>query len=69
MTRATPQLKQGDRVQLIRPIAGLRVGTPGIILRRFTFDPLYDVWFDGYAAPRLVNPRDLAAAPLEVPTA
>jgi len=68
MTRAATQLKTGDRVHLIRPIAGLRVGTPGIILRRFTFDPLYDVCFDGHSMPRLVNPRDLAPAPLEVPT-
>jgi hypothetical protein len=62
MTRAAPQLKKGDRVQLIRPIAGVAVGTRGIILRRFTFDSLYDVWFDGYAAPRLVNTRELAPA-------
>lgn len=67
MTRAAPQLKKGDRVQLIRPIAGLMVGTRGIILQRFTFDPLYDVCFDGYAAPRLVNKRDLAPAPAEAP--
>jgi hypothetical protein len=43
--------EKGGSIQLIRPIAGVAVGTRGIILRRFTFDRLYDVWFDGYAAP------------------
>ena len=47
------------------PIAGVVVGTQGTILRRFTFDPVYDVCFDGYPAPRLVNKRDLAPAPPE----
>jgi hypothetical protein len=65
MTQAAPQLKKGDSVQLIRPIAGVAVGTQGTILHRFTFDPLYDVCFDGYPAPRLVNKRDLAPAPPE----
>ena len=69
MTRAAPQLKKGDSVQLIRPIAGVAVGTRGIILRRFTFDPLSDVWFEGYSAPRLVNTRDLAPTPAEASTA
>jgi hypothetical protein len=69
MERAAPQLNKGDSVQLIHPIAGVALGTWGVILRRFTFDPLCDVWFDGYAAPRLVNTRDVAPAPLEVPTA
>jgi len=63
MTEPAPQLKKGDYVQLIRPIAGVAVGTQGTILRRFTFDPLYDVCFDGYPEPRLVNKRDLAVAP------
>jgi hypothetical protein len=62
-TLVKPQVNAGNRVQLIRPIAGVVVGTRGTILRRFQFDPLYDVYFDGYAAPRLVNPRDLAPAP------
>ncbi len=62
MERAASQLKIGDRVQLIRPIAGVAVGTRGTILRRFTFDPLCDVCFDGYAAPRFVTMRDLAPA-------
>jgi hypothetical protein len=56
------RLGEGDRIQLIRPIAGVAVGTRGVILRRFTFDPLCDVRFDGHAAPRLVNTRDLAPA-------
>ena len=63
MTRSAPQLKKGDCVQLIRPIVGVAVGTQGTILRRFTFDPLYDVCFDVYPGPRLVNQRDLAVAP------
>ena len=66
MTRAAPQLNQGDSIQLIHPIAGVAVGTRGIILRRFTFDPLCDVRFDGFVAPRLVNTRNLA--PAEAPT-
>jgi hypothetical protein len=69
MTQTAPQLKTGDSVQLIRPIAGVAVGTRGIILYRFTFDPFYDVRFDGYAAPRLVHKRDVALAPLEAVTA
>jgi hypothetical protein len=65
MRRATPQLKQGDYVELIHPIAGLAPGTRGTILRRFTFDPLYDIFFDGYPWPRLVSPRFLAPASRE----
>jgi hypothetical protein len=63
------RLGEGDRIQLIRPIAGVAAGTRGIILRQFTFDPLYDVWFDGSSMPRLVYKRDVAPAPLEIPTA
>jgi hypothetical protein len=69
MTRTQPQLKKGDGVQLIRTFAGIVVGIRGIILRRFTFDPLYDVCFEGYARPRLVNKRDVAPAPPEASTA
>jgi hypothetical protein len=69
MTQAQPQLKTGDLIQLIRPIAGVAAGTRGIILWGFRFDPLYDVHFDGVAVPRLVHKRDVAPAPLEVPTA
>ena len=42
--------------------SGVAVGTRALILRRFTFDPLYDVCFDGYPGPRLVNRRDLAVS-------
>jgi hypothetical protein len=69
MTPAEPQLNIGDPIRLIRPIAGVAAGTRGIFLRRFTFDSLYDVWFDGSAAPRLVHKRDVAAAPPEASTA
>jgi len=69
MTHAEPQLNMGDAIRLIRPIAGVAAGTRGIFLRRFTFDPLYDVWFDGSAAPRLVHKRDVAPAPPEASTA
>ncbi|HJZ48683.1 MAG TPA: hypothetical protein VKE41_16010 [Roseiflexaceae bacterium] len=69
MTHADSQLKQGDYVQLTRPIAGVAVGTRGTILRRFTVDPLYDVWFDGHSRPRLVNKRDVAPVPPEAATA
>jgi hypothetical protein len=47
MTQAQPQLKTGDLIQLIRPIAGVAAGTRGIILWGFRSDPLYDVHFDG----------------------
>ena len=69
MTHAAPQLKTGELVELIRPITGVPAGTRGIILQRFTFDPFYDVHFDGYAMPRLVNKRDVAPAPLLLPAA
>src|SRR5262245_51523529 len=69
MTQLAPQLKTGDLIELIRPIPGVAAGTRGIILRRFTFDSLYDVRFDGHAGPRLVNKRDVAPAPMEAPTA
>jgi hypothetical protein len=64
-TFAERPLKVGDRVQLIHPIIGVSAGTWGVVLRRFTFDPLYDICFDGYAGRRLVNKHDLAAAPPE----
>lgn len=63
MTHAAPQLKTGDAIQLIHPIKGVAAGTRGTILYRFTFDPFYDVRFDGYAMPRLVRKRDVAPAP------
>jgi hypothetical protein len=69
MTHAAPQLKIGDVVQLIRPIAGVAAGTRGIILGQFTFDPLYDVRFDGYAVPRLVHKRDVVPTTPETSTA
>jgi hypothetical protein len=69
MAQAAPQLKTGDVVELIQPIAGVAVGTRGIIVGQFTFDLLYDVRFDGYVMPRLVRKRDVVRASLEVPTA
>jgi hypothetical protein len=63
------RLREGDLVELIRPIAGVAAGTRGIFLMQFTFDPLYDVRFDGYAMPRLVNKRDVAPIPPEAATA
>jgi len=69
MTHAAPQLKTGDLIELVRPIAGVAAGTRGIVVGYFTFDLLYDVRFDGYAAPRLVHKRDLAPAPKEASTA
>jgi hypothetical protein len=69
MTHAAPQLKTGDLIQLIRPTAGVVAGTRGIILYGFTFDPFYDVRFDGYAGPRLVHKCDVAPAPLLLPAA
>jgi hypothetical protein len=61
-TRETPELHIGDRIQLVHPIIGVAAGTRGCVLRCYTFDPLYDICFDGYAAPRLVNKRDVTAA-------
>jgi hypothetical protein len=69
MTQAAPQLKTGDLIQLIRPTAGVVAGTRGIILGQFTFDLLYDVRFDGYAAPRFVHKRDVVPAPPAASTA
>ncbi len=69
MTRTAPQLKTGDVIQLIRPTAGVATGTRGIILGQFTFDLLYDVRFDGYAAPRFVHKRDVVPAPPAASTA
>jgi hypothetical protein len=69
MTHATPQLKTGDVIQLIHAIAGVAVGTRGIIVGQFTFDLLYDVRFDGYVLPRLVRKRDVVPAPPEASTA
>jgi hypothetical protein len=65
-TPAEQLLNIGDRIQLIQPMRGVVVGTQGTILRRFTFDPLYDICFDGYPAPRLVNKQDLIAIPLTI---
>jgi hypothetical protein len=58
----THRLREGDRIQLTRPIAGVAMGTEGTILRRFAFDSFYDVCFDGYPLPRLITTRDLAPA-------
>jgi len=63
------RLREGDRIQLIRPITGIAVGTEGTILHGFAFDSFYDVCFDGYGMPRLVSKRDLAPAPPEASTA
>jgi hypothetical protein len=63
--RAERQLNTGDRIQLVHPIVGVPVGTRGVVLQRFTFDPFYDVCFDGHLRPRLVNKHDLVAAPTE----
>jgi hypothetical protein len=69
-TRAlADRLREGDRIQLIRPITGVAVGTEGTILHAFAFDSFYDVCFDGYPAPRLVTKRELAPAPPEASTA
>lgn len=69
MAYIAPQLKPGDLIELIRPIAGVAAGTRGIIVGQFTFDWLYDVRFDGYVLPRLVSKRDVVPASLVVPTA
>lgn len=63
------RLREGDRIQLIRPITGVAVGTEGTILRGFAFDSFYDVCFDGYGMPRLVSKRDLTRALPDASTA
>jgi hypothetical protein len=63
------RLREGDRIQLIRPITGVAIGTEGTILHGFAFDSLYDVCFDGCATPRLVNKRNLAPVPPVASTA
>ena len=62
---ARPQWSAGSRIQLIRPIIGVMSETRGTILRRFTFDSFYDVCFDGYETPRLVDAWNLAPEPVE----
>ena len=49
------RLREGDRIQLIRPITAVAVGTEGTILHEFAFDSFCDVYFDGYPTPRLVT--------------
>lgn len=65
---AQPQWAAGNRIQLVRPITGVAAGTCGTVLGRFTFDLFYDVCFDGYGAPRLVDKWNLAPAPVDNPT-
>jgi hypothetical protein len=63
MTQPEHQFKAGDRVQLIRPFDGVAAGTYGTIVTRFTLQPLYDVRFGGYTAPRIIQGSYLAPAP------
>jgi hypothetical protein len=60
--RTEQSLHTGDRIRLIHAIMGVEVGTQGVVLQCFTFDPFYDICFDGYPSPRLVNKHDLVAA-------
>ena len=63
------RLREGDRVQLIHPIAGVAVGTAGTILREYAFESFYDVDFDGYGMPHLVDKRKLTRAALNASAA
>jgi hypothetical protein len=63
------RLREGDRIQLIRPISGVEIGTEGTILYGFAFDSFYDVCFDGYGMPRLVSERNLTRALPDTSTA
>jgi hypothetical protein len=69
MDTTTIRLREGDRIQLIHPITGVVAGTQGTILQAFAFDSFYDICFDGYAIPRLVNKWDLAPTSQEAPMA
>jgi hypothetical protein len=63
------RLREGERIQLIRPIVGVAAGTEGTILHAFAFDSFYDVCFDGYGMPRLVSERNLIRAAPDASTA
>ena len=58
-----PDFQIGDRVQLIQAFGGVAAGTYGTILTRLTLQSIYDVRFDGYDTPRIVQGRYLAPAP------
>ena len=67
--RKEQSLQTGDRIRLIHAIIGVEVGTQGVVLQCFTFDPFYDICFDGYPSPRLVNKHDVVAAPKQASVA
>jgi hypothetical protein len=52
----------GDRVRLLSPIDLIPPGTIGTVVICFTFSTLYDVQFDGYPSPRVVDGSRLAPA-------
>jgi hypothetical protein len=52
----------GDRVQIIRPHAGLACGSLGTIRQAFPAGEFYDVRFDQKLLPRLVHSSCLEAA-------
>ncbi|HEX9370822.1 MAG TPA: hypothetical protein VF897_07435 [Roseiflexaceae bacterium] len=57
-----PIFSVGDRVQTVRSLDGIPSGSIGSILTQFARSDLYDVRFDGCAAPRVVHCRILAPA-------
>jgi hypothetical protein len=67
--RTEQSLHTGDRIQLIHALTGVTIGTQGVVLQCFAFDPFYDICFDGYPSPRLVNKHDLVAAQKEASVA
>jgi hypothetical protein len=60
-----PQLRAGDRVQLIVAQPGIAVGAIGTVVSRFVSSFSYDVQFDGHSIPRVIDGRYLAPAPAE----
>jgi hypothetical protein len=50
----------GDRVQSIRQIEGILIGSSGTIVRMLVVSGYCDVQFEGYVAPRLVYHSHLA---------
>jgi hypothetical protein len=57
-------LHVGERVQTTQPLAGLPLGSNGIIRQVFPAGEFYDVRFDGKLLPRLVHCSALAPVPM-----
>jgi hypothetical protein len=57
-----PSFQIGDRVRLLSALDSIPPGTLGTVVTCFTLSSLYDVQFDGYPRPRVVDGNRLAPA-------